>query len=121
MAIKFYARVKDTSTSTGTGTFTLSGSPPAGFRTFSSKLVTGDTFYYCIEQQVQGEWEVGIGTWLGSHQFDRTQVTASSNSDASVTFSAGTKNVFMTVPGDFLNEIWTNGRIFAARMGCDMP
>jgi hypothetical protein len=121
MAVKFYARVKDTTTSTGAGTFTCSGSPPAGFRTFSSKLVIGDLFYYCIEQQVAGEWEVGMGRWLGTHQFDRILVTGSSNSDTIVTFSAGTKNVFMTVPGDFLNEIWTNGRIFAARMGCDMP
>ena len=122
MAIKFYARVKDTVASApGLGNVTLSGVAPAGFRTFSSILLTGDLFYYCMEEQTPGSWEVGKGLWLGSHQFQRLEVTGSSNANVMVNFASAAMDCFMTVPGDFLNEVWVNGRVFAARMGCDMP
>lgn len=90
-------RVKDTSTTTGTGSITVSGTPPTGYRTFSAVLSAGDTFYYCIQGQTTAEFEVGLGTYSSANVFARTTVLASSNSNSAVSFSSGTKNVFITL------------------------
>lgn len=93
----YFDRVKDTSTTTGTGTLTLANSAPTGFRTFGSVLSNSDTCFYAI---VGGaEWEVGIGTYTTSGTtLARTKVLASSNSNAAVNLSSGTKDVFITHP-----------------------
>lgn len=89
-------RVKETSTTTGTGTFTLAGAA-VGFETFSSSIGNGNTTWYAI---VGGsEWEVGLGT-VAAGTLARTTVLESSNADALVNFSAGTKDVFCTYPAD---------------------
>jgi hypothetical protein len=93
-------RVKDTSTTTGTGNITVSGSAPFGYRTFSTVLSVSDTFYYCIQGQSTSEWEVGLGTYVSSNQFARTTILASSASSSAVSFSSGTKNVFITLPAN---------------------
>ena len=90
-------RVKDTSTTTGTGNITVSGSAPFGYRTFSTVMSVGDTFYYAIQGQATAEWEIGVGTYASSNQFARTTVLASSASGSAVSFSSGTKNVFITL------------------------
>jgi hypothetical protein len=93
-------RVKDTSTTTGTGDITVSGSAPLGYRTFSTVLSVGDTFYYCVQSQASSEWEVGLGTYSSANVFARTTVLASSASGNAVSFSSGTKNVFITLPAN---------------------
>jgi len=90
-------RVQDTSTTTGTGNITVSGSAPFGYRTFSTVLSVSDTFYYCIQGQSTSEWEVGLGTYSSANVFARTTVLSSSNSGSAVSFSSGTKNVFITL------------------------
>jgi hypothetical protein len=90
-------RVKDTSTTTGTGNITVSGSAPFGYRTFSTVMSVGDTFYYAIQGQSTAEWEIGVGTYASTNQFARTTVLASSASGSNVSFSSGTKNVFITL------------------------
>lgn len=90
-------RVKDTSTTTGTGNITVSGSAPFGYRTFSTVMSVGDTFYYAIQGQSTAEWEIGVGTYASTNQFARTTVLASSASGSAVSFSTGTKNVFITL------------------------
>jgi hypothetical protein len=102
-------RVKDTSTTTGTGSFTVSGSAPLGYQTFSSVLASGDTFYYCIQNQGSTEWEVGVGTYSGSNQFARTTVLSSSDSGSKVAFSSGIKNVFLTLAAARTVEIDSSG------------
>ena len=93
-------RVLETSTTTGTGTFSLDG-PTTGFQGFSSGVGDGNTTYYTIALESAGQWEVGIGTYtLSGSTLARTTVLASSNSGAAVNFSAGTKNVFTTLPAD---------------------
>jgi hypothetical protein len=90
-------RVKETTTTTGTGTVTLAGAE-AGYQSFS---VIGDanTTYYAIVAQTSSEWEVGIGTYTASGTtLSRDTILASSNSNAAVNFSAGTKDVFVTYP-----------------------
>jgi hypothetical protein len=92
MALVVKDRVKETSTTTGTGTLTLAGAA-VGFETFSASIVNGNTTYYAI---VGGtEWEVGLGT-VAAGTLARTTVLESSNADALVNFSAGTKDVFCT-------------------------
>jgi hypothetical protein len=103
---KVFDRVKDTTTTTSTGTITLANSAPTGYRTFGSVLSNGDTCTYAIAGQTSSEWEVGIGTYSTTGPtLARTTVLASSNSNAAVAFSAGTKDVFMTVPADFLARL----------------
>ena len=94
MALKVRDRVKETTTTTGTGTITLAGAV-TGFRTFSSVLSDNDTTYYAIVGDTQ--FEVGLGTY-SSNTLARTTVLSSSNSNSAVSFSTGTKNVFITQP-----------------------
>ena len=96
MAFVINDRVKETSTTTGTGTFTLSGAT-TGFETFSSAIGNANTTYYTIQTQNAAQFEVGIGT-VGAGTLARDTVISSSNSDAAVDFTAGTKDVFCTMP-----------------------
>jgi hypothetical protein len=98
MALVVKDRVQETSTTTGTGTFTLAGAV-TGFQSFSV-IGNANTTYYAI---VGGaEWEVGLGTYTSSGTtLSRDTVLASSAGGITkVTFSAGTKNVFVTYPAD---------------------
>ena len=99
MALIVNDRVKETSTTTGTGTFSLAGAE-TGYESFVSGIGTGNTTYYAIELNSAGEFEVGIGTVTDASPdtLSRTTVISSSNSDNKVDFSAGTKNVFCTLP-----------------------
>lgn len=100
-----FDRVKESTTTTGTGTLTLAGAA-TGFRSFGSVLADGDTTYYAIVGRGTGEWEVGLGTVGGSGTtLARTSVLASSNSNSAVSFSAGTKDVFITVPASTIVPI----------------
>lgn len=86
-------RVKETSTTTGTGDLTLAGAV-AKYQAFSAICADGDTVRYAIVHQAANEWETGVGTWHAGGTLTRTEVEASSNAGAAVTFSAGTKDVF---------------------------
>jgi len=99
MALVINDRVKETSTTTGTGTFDLGGAA-TGFETFVAGIADGNTTYYAIFLQGSNEWEVGLGTVTDAtpDTLARTTVITSSNSDSAVDFSAGTKDVFCTLP-----------------------
>lgn len=97
MAFVTADRVRDTSTTTSTGNFTVTGTAPTGYRTFSAVLSVSDTFYYVIQHQTLNEWEVGLGTYSSANVFARTTVISSSNANSAVNFSAGTKDVFLTL------------------------
>ena len=99
MAFVLNDRVKETSTTTGTGTFDLAGAE-TGFESFVSGVGDGNTTYYAISNDGTNEFEVGIGTVTDAtpDTLARTTVISSSNSDALVNFSAGTKTVFCTLP-----------------------
>jgi hypothetical protein len=97
MALQIRDRVLETTTTTGTGDITLAGAV-AGFQQFSAVCSVADTCYYMIEAidssgTPTGEWESGLGTYSALNTLTRTTVNASSNSNAAVTFSAGTKRV----------------------------
>ena len=97
MAFVTADRVLDTSTSTGTGAMTVSGTASNGYRTFSAVMSVNDTCYYSIQHQTLNEWETGTGTYSSSNTLTRTTVSASSNSGSAVNFSAGTKDVSLTL------------------------
>jgi hypothetical protein len=97
MTLVLADRVKDTTTTTGTGTVTLSGTAPSGYQTFGAGVGDGNTTYYTISGGL--EWEVGIGTYTtAGTTLSRSTVISSSNAGSLVTFSAGTKDVFVTYP-----------------------
>lgn len=99
MATLLADRVKETSTTTGTGTFSLAGAV-SGFQTFVAGIGNLKDCFYAIAHQSANEWEVGIGTVTDASPdtLSRTTVLASSNAGALVSFSAGTKDVFVTRP-----------------------
>jgi len=98
MALVINDRVKESSTTTGTGAMALGGAV-SGFETFAAGIGNSNTTYYAIHNQGTSEWEVGLGTLDGtSANLTRTTPISSSNSDAAVSFTAGTKDVFCTMP-----------------------
>ena len=105
MSISFHDRVKETTTTTGTGNITLAGAV-AQYVAFSARYAvnSNDLFYYFIVGQTGTEWESGLGQLTASTTLQRTQVLESSNSNNLVNFSAGTKDVFVSLPGAWLNQ-----------------
>jgi hypothetical protein len=101
MAFAVADRVKETTTTTGTGTVNLGGALDT-FQTFVAGVGGGNTTYYSIFHQTANEWEVGIGTVTdaATDTLSRDTVISSSNSDALVNFSAGTKDVICTLPSE---------------------
>jgi len=99
MALVLNDRVKETTTTTGTGTVNLAGAE-TGFETFVAGIGNSNTCYYAIVHQSAAEFEVGLGTVTDASPdtLARTTVISSSNSDSAVNFSAGTKDVFCTLP-----------------------
>jgi hypothetical protein len=105
MALVLKDRVKETSVSTGTGAIALDGATGA-YQAFST-IGNGNTTYYCIAGQTTGEWEVGIGTYTtATDTLSRDTILSSSNSNTIVTFSAGTKDVFITYPSE--KGVWVD-------------
>ena len=94
MALVVKDRVQETATTTGTGTFTLAGAV-SGFQSFSA-IGNGNTTYYAIV--LGSEWEVGLGTYTSSGTTLSRDTVLASSTGSKVSFSAGTKNVFVTYP-----------------------
>lgn len=113
MALKIADRVRDTSTTTGTGAFTVSGSAPSGYQTFSAVMSTNDTCYGMIQNQSASEWEVGLYTYSSANTLTRTTIIASSNSNSAVSFSAGTKDVLLVAPAAKLVLLDASGNAIA--------
>ena len=99
MALVLSDRVQETTTTAGTGTITLAGAV-TGYQSFAV-IGNGNTTYYCIAGLGTNEWEVGIGTYSSAGTtLARTTILASSNGGSVVTFSAGSKSVFVTYPAE---------------------
>jgi hypothetical protein len=111
MALVINDRVKQNSTTTGTGAFTVAGTL-VGFDTFADGIGGSNTTYYAIVNvgADPSEWEVGLGTLnAGATVITRTEVITSSNSDALVNFTGGTKDVFCTLPASKAVYLDANG------------
>jgi hypothetical protein len=95
MSLVLADRVRETTQTTGTGTITLDGAVQ-GFQSFAV-IGNNNTTYYTINRGA--EWEVGVGTYYGG-TLSRDTVYESSNSNNKVNFSAGSKDVFVTLPSE---------------------
>lgn len=100
-------RVRETTTTTGTGTVTLAGAV-TGFQSFAA-IGNGNTTYYTIAGQGTNEWEVGIGTYTasGTTLSRDTVLSSSAGAPNKTTFSAGTKDVFVTYPSE--RSVYSDG------------
>ena len=99
MAFVVKDRVKVTTTTTGTSDFTL-GSASLGFQNFSV-IGDGNVTYYAATDAITGDWEVGIGTYTtAGPTLTRTTILESSAGGSKVSFSAGSKDVFVTYPAE---------------------
>lgn len=121
----FYDRVEDTTTTTGNSTMTLSGTPPTGRVSFNTAFGNGGIearrFAYVIQTSDESEWETGIGYLSASTTLVRETVIQSSNSNAVVTFSAGTKKVFASLLGYQAERLINAGRGLALGLGNFIP
>lgn len=99
MALIVADRVKETTdTADGTSAYNLLGAE-TGFQTFSSTVGDGNTTYYACTDGT--DFEIGIGTYASSTDtLARTTILQSSNSGSAVVWSAGTKDIFVTLPAD---------------------
>jgi len=97
MAFVIKDRVKETTTTTGTGAVSLAGAV-SSFVDFSSAIGNTNTTYYAIVHQSSDEWEVGIGTYSSSGNTLARTTLLSSSTGSAINFTAGTKDVFVTLP-----------------------
>jgi hypothetical protein len=104
MALIIKDRVQETSTTGGAGALQLGGAP-ANFVTFGSVMANADTTYYAIIDQINSEWEVGLGTYTtgAPPSLVRNTVYASSNAGNLVNFAAGSvKYIYIDALADRL-------------------
>lgn len=97
--------IHQTSSTTGTGNLTIAA--VNGKRTFNTEYGTGGTnlFDYFISNPDAAEWEVGTGHLSTSTVLVRDTVVSSSNADAAVSFTAGTKVLTNDTPASNQGEI----------------
>jgi hypothetical protein len=113
-------RCKETTTTTGTGALTLAGAA-AQFQSFATAYASAAALVqYAIVGQGTTEWEVGDGTFNGTTGLTRDLVRSSSNSNALVSFSSGTKDVFVTIAADLV-ESSGPGQMLAQSLIWAMP
>ena len=110
-------RVRDTSTTTSTSPFVVSGTAPTGYQTFSVVMTTNDVCWYAAQHQTLAEWEVGLGTYSSANTLTRTTVIASSNAGSAVNFSAGTKDVFITLAAAKTIQRYNDGSVYPGSGG----
>jgi hypothetical protein len=106
--------VHESATTTGTGNFTLSNIN--GKQPFNTAFGTGgtDLFYYYISNRDAAEWELGTGHLSASSTLVRDTVILSTNANAAVSFSAGTKDVTNALPASLLAlGGWSTGDVKA--------
>ena len=111
MAFVLADRVQETTTTTGTSDFTLGGAV-TGFQTFLDGVGDGNVTYYAAFLPGTGEWEVGYGT-LSSTATVLSRTVLDSSTGSKVSFSAGTKNVFVTYPAGKSVNLDTSGNVSA--------
>ena len=105
-------RIKENASVSGNGsTVTLSGAV-ASYQPFSSVFTNGQTGTIGILNLTTGEWEICTATYnSGPNTLTRGAVKTSSNSNGTVTFSAGTFVVFNTQSATEFSTTGSTGKI----------
>lgn len=97
-------RVLESTYTTGTTEFVLAGTS-TGYRTFLQAFAPDDQTGYLAEHETSGQWEIGIGTVLGTGRLQRDEVLLGSSGTSLVDFAAGLKRVRCTMPADLLARL----------------
>ena len=117
MALVLLDRAKETTIVVGTTVSAiLLGAAPT-YQSFAG-VGNGNTTYYCIADQAGGlNWEVGEGTYtlVGTIITRAATPLSSSNAGASVSFPAGTKDVFIVYPSS--KGVWLDASGNAIGLG----
>lgn len=123
MALAYADRVQETSTTTGTGTYSLGGATTA-HQTFVAGIGNTNTCYYMATDGT--DWEVGLGTVTDAapDTLARTSILASTNADAAVNWSAGTKYISCVLPAGIIAvlarlntaQTWSADQTFAGAL-----
>ena len=100
MAHRILDRVQEYTTSTGTGSLTLAGAVTKLVTFASQSVATSDTFWGLIEHTTAAEWEIAMCTYTstGAGSITRATPLKSSNANAAVNFSSGTKTISLVAP-----------------------
>ena len=117
---RYVDRVMETSTTTGTGNITLAGAV-VGYQTWNAGLGQNIFADYSIvgvdaNGTPTGEWEVGEGFLSAATTLTRS-VPGAGSAATPVSFSAGTKRVFLTHAA---NEIMGKGSLLAQASNAGM-
>lgn len=112
MSLVLADRVAETSATTGTGSVTLAGAI-ANHVGFDAAVGVGNTTYYALVSRTPvTQWEVGLGTLSGATALDRTMplatwdgTTLNKTTPPALNFSAGIKDVFVTLPASLASVI----------------
>jgi len=122
MALVVADRIQETTATTGTGTYNLAGAK-TGFASFAGVGDGNTTYYACTDGT---NFEVGIGTFTASGTtLARTTILSSSNSNNAVSWSAGDKDIFVTLPSekavleDASNNVTTGGTVNGRNLSTD--
>lgn len=122
MALVVADRIQETTATTGTGTYNLAGAK-TGFSSFAAVGDGNTTYYACTDDT---DFEVGIGTFTASGTtLARTTILSSSNSNNAVSWSAGDKDIFVTLPSekavleDASNNVTTGGTVNGRNLSTD--
>lgn len=104
-------RVKDSTTSTGPTSFTLSGAAITSFQSFATAFPSGGSnIPVAIVDSTGGSWVAGSATLSGS-TLTLDTIYSSSNNGAAVTFGAGAKSVFVTIPASLIAKLLSNSDV----------
>jgi hypothetical protein len=107
-------RIKETTTTAGLADVALDGHVRTFFD-FSSVYGEGDEFDYVMHHASLDEVEIGKGVFHAPATVERNTIYRSSNADAKVDFSAGTKYIFVAVrKGKFDGTVPCSGGAVAA-------
>lgn len=117
MAFHLYEDTWETTTTTGTGAYTLAGAV-SGRRSFSAQYTNGDTCWYTAFDGTN--FELGLGTYASSGTtLTRTTIYRSTNSNAAVNWSAGTRQIMVAPLGVTLESIFTPGSVGVPQRSSD--
>jgi Chaperone of endosialidase len=99
MALVLLDRAKETTIVVGTTASAILLGASSDYQSFAG-VGNANTTYYCIAEQAGPNWEVGLGTYTlaGTILTRATTPLSSSNAGASVSFPAGTKDIFIVYP-----------------------
>ena len=98
MALIQADRVKETTATTGTSDFALAGAS-TGFQTFANGIGANNQCYYTCTDGTA--FEIGLGSLNGAgNVLARTTVFKSTNSNNKVSWSAGSKDLFVSYPAE---------------------